>query len=256
LAKLTFGPSGLRWGGVFTKELMAKRFTETKIWDDMWFQELPVIWKCLWWYLFSKCDEAGIWKVNHKLAEFQIGQKIKWDEADKYFNKNKERIKFNNGFWIIAEFVTFQYGDKVCTSEHPFHQKIRGMLDRVSHTLSDRVQVKDKVKDKDKNYIDISYSNKKTIHNNILPKLEEVSAYCKERKNGINAEKWFNFYSAKGWMIGRNKMKDWKAAVRTWEEKKEAAPIRKAEPVPVRPEVTEEDKKKVRELISSITKKV
>jgi len=51
----------------------------------------------------------------------------------------------------------------------------------------------------------------------VPPKIEEVKAYCLERKNKVDADKWYNFYEAKGWMIGKNKMKDWKAAVRTWE---------------------------------------
>lgn len=54
----------------------------------------------------------------------------------------------------------------------------------------------------------------------IEPTLEEVKLYCIERKNTVNPEKWMNHYIAKGWMIGKNKMKDWKAAVRTWEEPK------------------------------------
>ena len=49
------------------------------------------------------------------------------------------------------------------------------------------------------------------------PTLEEVAAYCQERNNGVDPQKWYDFYAAKGWMIGKNKMKDWKAAVRTWE---------------------------------------
>lgn len=49
------------------------------------------------------------------------------------------------------------------------------------------------------------------------PTQEEVEAYCLERQNNVNAQKFIDFYEAKGWMIGRNKMKDWKAAVRTWE---------------------------------------
>jgi len=52
------------------------------------------------------------------------------------------------------------------------------------------------------------------------PTQEEVASYCLERNNGVDSVKWFNFYSAKGWMIGKTKMKDWKAAVRTWEENK------------------------------------
>jgi hypothetical protein len=46
----------------------------------------------------------------------------------------------------------------------------------------------------------------------------EVKDYCKERNNSIDAEKWFDFYQSKGWMVGKNKMKDWKACVRTWEK--------------------------------------
>jgi len=52
------------------------------------------------------------------------------------------------------------------------------------------------------------------------PSLEQVIDYCNERQNGVNPQKWHDFYSAKGWMVGKNKMKDWKAAVRTWEETK------------------------------------
>jgi hypothetical protein len=50
------------------------------------------------------------------------------------------------------------------------------------------------------------------------PTLEEVTAYCLERRRGVDPKRWHNFYEAKGWMIGKTKMKDWRAAVRTWEE--------------------------------------
>ena len=50
------------------------------------------------------------------------------------------------------------------------------------------------------------------------PTLQEVSAYCLERANGVDPNKWHDFYTSKGWMVGKNKMKDWKAAVRTWEQ--------------------------------------
>ena len=49
------------------------------------------------------------------------------------------------------------------------------------------------------------------------PSVEEVRAYCEERKNNVDPESFVNFYESKGWMVGKNKMKDWKAAVRTWE---------------------------------------
>ena len=60
-----------------------------------------------------------------------------------------------------------------------------------------------------------------TIHNKYFnkPKLSEVNDYCLERNNNIDAEAFIDFYESKGWMVGKNKMKDWKAAVRTWEKK-------------------------------------
>ena len=52
---------------------------------------------------------------------------------------------------------------------------------------------------------------------NIPPTLEEVSAYCEERHNNIDPQVFIDFYESKGWYVGKNKMKDWKACVRTWE---------------------------------------
>lgn len=49
------------------------------------------------------------------------------------------------------------------------------------------------------------------------PTVEEVRKYCSERGNNVDPEVFVDFYESKGWMIGKSKMKDWKAAVRTWE---------------------------------------
>lgn len=54
----------------------------------------------------------------------------------------------------------------------------------------------------------------------VPPTVEEVRAYCDERKNGIDPQSFIDFYSAKGWMIGSNRMKDWRAAVRNWETRR------------------------------------
>lgn len=51
------------------------------------------------------------------------------------------------------------------------------------------------------------------------PSVGDVESYCLERGNGIDPAVFVDFYSSKGWMIGKNKMKDWKAAMRTWERK-------------------------------------
>ena len=75
-------------------------------------------------------------------------------------------------------------------------------------------------KDKENNTRDINNTSKKEIYkerNFIKPTLEEVKEYCLERQNGINAEQFIDFYESKGWLVGKSKMKDWKACIRTWE---------------------------------------
>lgn len=49
------------------------------------------------------------------------------------------------------------------------------------------------------------------------PSIEEVQAYCEERGNSVDPESFVDFYESKGWVVGKSPMKDWKAAVRTWE---------------------------------------
>lgn len=50
------------------------------------------------------------------------------------------------------------------------------------------------------------------------PLLHEVEEYCSIRGNNVNPQHFIDFYESTGWMIGRNKMKNWQAAVRTWEK--------------------------------------
>lgn len=53
----------------------------------------------------------------------------------------------------------------------------------------------------------------------IKPTLDEVRAYCLERQNNVDPESFIDFYESKGWKVGNQSMKDWKAAVRTWERR-------------------------------------
>jgi len=91
-----------------------------------------------------------------------------------------------------------------------------------------------KLKDKGsiKNYTDnnninitntnLTDSNKKAFFKK--PTFDEVNNYCLERNNNIDAEAFIDFYESKNFMIGKNKMKDWKAAVRTWEKREAKKP--------------------------------
>ena len=65
-------------------------------------------------------------------------------------------------------------------------------------------------------------SNKKALFKK--PTLDEVKNYCILRKNNIEAEAFIDFYESKNFMIGKNKMKDWKACVRTWESREKKNP--------------------------------
>ena len=50
-----------------------------------------------------------------------------------------------------------------------------------------------------------------------VPTVEEVDAYCRERGNNVDAQRFVDFYASKGWRIGKEPMRDWRACVRTWE---------------------------------------
>jgi hypothetical protein len=63
----------------------------------------------------------------------------------------------------------------------------------------------------------------------VKPTIEEISLYCRERQNTISAENFFNFYESKGWRVGNQPMKDWKAAVRNWERSYTAKPATKTD---------------------------
>lgn len=54
------------------------------------------------------------------------------------------------------------------------------------------------------------------------PTVEEIAAYCSERKNGIDPQAFFDFYESKGWKVGAVKMRDWRACVRTWEQRRKS----------------------------------
>lgn len=66
------------------------------------------------------------------------------------------------------------------------------------------------------------HSRNKEVNKFIPPTVEEVRSYCQARGNSIDPEAFIDYYSSKGWVVGKNKMKDWKAAVRNWERRQKA----------------------------------
>lgn len=64
----------------------------------------------------------------------------------------------------------------------------------------------------------VEYPPKPKTTRFVKPTVEEIKAYCRERMNFVEPQKFFDYYESNGWKVGKNPMKDWKAAVRTWEK--------------------------------------
>nr|DAM83914.1 MAG TPA: hypothetical protein [Caudoviricetes sp.] len=85
-----------------------------------------------------------------------------------------------------------------------------------TYQTKDKDKTKDKTKDNSLPPNGVSDTRAKRF---TPPTLDDVSAYIRERGSNVDAQRFLDFYTAKGWMVGKNRMKDWKAAVRTWEKR-------------------------------------
>ena len=118
------------------------------------------------------------------------------------------------------------------TSNREFREKIAQIKDQLNHddimTNHDLVMTNhdDAMTNHGlvmKPYHTIPYHTNNTNTDNIgrkrfeKPSLADVQAYCAERGNAVDAQKFVDYYESNGWRVGKNPMKDWRAAVRTWE---------------------------------------
>lgn len=86
---------------------MPKRFTETAKWDDPWFDNLSPDLKLFWVYLCDRCDSAGVWDPNERLASYHLGEKISLQNA---LERLAGRVSvLSSGKWHLTGFVRFQY---------------------------------------------------------------------------------------------------------------------------------------------------
>jgi len=114
---------------------MGKRFTDPNKWDDPWFTELNDQMKLLWLYLCDKCDNAGVWVVNPKLAEFQLGFRIDWQLAINVFEGRVEILPGGRK-WHLTKFVSFQQPGGLSDKKNA-HRQILRLLS--IHGLSENV---------------------------------------------------------------------------------------------------------------------
>lgn len=114
---------------------MAKRFTDTGLYDKEWFQELELKHKVFWEFITKKCDHAGIWDVNVRMASYIIGAEFKKEELLEVF---KDRIiPIDNDKWFIKKFIVFQYGNEL-NDLNRVHKSVISRLIKVLPSPIDR----------------------------------------------------------------------------------------------------------------------
>ena len=188
---------------------MAKRFTDTDKWKKGFIKNLPAKYKLLWLYILDDCNHAGIWDTDFEVASIRIGSKISQKEACKVF---AEQIKiFDKGNkWFIPKFIDFQYGT-LNENSRP-HQAVIKLLDKYDVYNIEGISPVDVAG------FEGEIKNPVKVKRFVKPTLNELELYCVERQNKVDIQKFFDHYESNGWRVGKNPMKDWRAAIRTWEK--------------------------------------
>ena len=184
---------------------MAKRFTDTDKWKKQWFRKLTPKQKLFWLYILDDCNQAGIWDVDLEVASIRIGEDI--DSKEMIRTLGSDIIRFDKDEKIfIPKFIEFQYGE-LNPNSRP-HLSVIKLLEK--HNLMTGGDYGGSP--------NVDVEKPKLSKSFLKPTVDEINTYCSERKNSVDANIFFDFYESKGWLIGKTKMKDWKAAVRTWEK--------------------------------------
>ena len=157
----------------------------------------------------SLCAEKGYCYASNKyLAEqFEITEQSISNKIKKLENKN---------------YIKTEYEKRGC---EVISRKIR-----LKNFYTDDIKkiiptIEENFKENNTSINNTSINRKKEIYKERKfekPTLEEVKKYCVKRGNDVDAEQFIDFYESKGWYVGKNKMKDWKACVRTWEKRHNA----------------------------------
>jgi hypothetical protein len=221
---------------------MAERrmFAKTIIDSDA-FIDMPVTARLLYYDLAMRADDDGFVNSPKKIMRM-IG--ASQDDLSILILR-KFIIPFDNGIVVIKHWRIHNYIRKDMYHETKYKEEkmLLSLDENNAYTLSgtDTLQLRDDLvtnpstqdrlgKDrlgKDSIKEDVSDKPKRSVFT--PPTYEEVNAYCLERKNGIDAQSFIDFYESKGWMIGKDKMKNWKAAIRTWENRRKAEQTKKTD---------------------------
>ena len=194
------------------------RKIHTSFWSDTFIQDLDNDHKLFYLYLLTneRTKQCGIYEISKKQISFDLGYSIdRVSKLLKYF-VNSGRILYSESTKELAikNWNKFNGSNspKVlsCIKSELSNVKDRVLIEYVNgmYTLSQEEQEQEEEEEEPKKGL-------------IPPLFNDVLNYCIERKNDVDPNKFINFYESKGWMVGKNKMKDWKAAVRNWEKPKQ-----------------------------------
>lgn len=208
---------------------MAYRFTNTDKWTDAWFCNLKQLEMLLFIYLCDNCDIAGFIEVNYKRWATDLNSSPETIEGAIKGLSRGLLFSNENDCIFIRNFLKHQKNMPLTPEKNPAH---KGIVNRFNEYMY-KFDIKD-INDFFKrglvgateglqspigNGNGIGNDNGNGIGKKFQkPTISEIEQYCFERSNGIDPEKFFNYYESNGWMVGKNKMKNWKAAVHTWEK--------------------------------------
>ena len=196
-----------------------KRMFSLSVVDTDRFLEMPVSARLLYYELGMRADDDGFVDNWKKILLFTG---LKEDDLKILITKSFI-IPFESGVMVIRHWRMNNYlqNDRIKPTIYQDELKQLGIDDNNVYTLyTECIHSIDK-NSIDKNSIDKNSIDNININNNIFckPTLEQVKAYCDERHNNIDPQMFIDYYESVGWKVGKNKMKDWKATIRTWENK-------------------------------------
>ena len=203
-------------------------FAKTIVLSDA-FLDMPMTARCLYFTLGMLADDDGF--VNSpKSIMRQCGATI--DDL-KVLLAKKYLLDFDDGVIVIKHWrinnylqkdrmnptVYLEHKDTLAIDEKGAYTRKEDQYASDVYTEPTPVYTQDRLgKDSIGKVIEKESKEKETPRRFTPPTLEEVTAYCRERNNNIDPQHFIDYYSSNGWMVGRkNKMADWKAAIRNWE---------------------------------------
>ncbi len=186
--------------------------------DSDAFIDMPVTARLLYYDLSMRADDDGFVDAPKKIMRM-IGAS---DDDAKVLIAKKFIIPFDTGIVVIRHWRVHNYIQKDRYKETSYLEE-KSLLTIDSNSVyemdTECIQPVSKMDTQVRLGKDRLGKDRKDDSSKRFapPTLEEVISYCNERKNRVDAERFCAYYESNGWMVGKNKMKDWKAAIRTWE---------------------------------------